>query len=49
MGIKLSIKIVIALAIFYLPFHIIAQLPQGVNYQGVLRNKTGQPIKNQTV
>ncbi len=49
MGIKLGIKIVIALAVFYLPFHIIAQVPQGVNYQGVLRNKTGQPIKNQTV
>ncbi len=37
------------LAIFHLPFHLIAQAPQGVNYQGVLRNKTGQPIKNQTV
>ena len=49
MGIKLGIKIVFALAVFYLPFHIIAQVPQGVNYQGVLRNKTGQPIKNQTV
>jgi hypothetical protein len=49
MGIKLGIKIVFALAVFYLPFHIIAQVPQGVNYQGVLRNKIGQPIKNQTV
>jgi hypothetical protein len=29
--------------------HLLAQVPQGVNYQGVLRNKTGQPIKNQTV
>ncbi len=49
MGIKFYIKLVMSLAIFYLPFHMIAQVPQGVNYQGVLRNKTGQPIKNQTV
>ena len=49
MGIKFYIKLVMSLAIFYLPFYMIAQVPQGVNYQGVLRNKTGQPIKNQTV
>ena len=49
MGFKFYIKVVMVLAIFHFPFHLSAQAPQGVNYQGVLRNKTGQPIKNQTV
>ena len=49
MGIKPFIKAFAIAAAFSLSIHLMAQVPQGVNYQGVLRNKTGQPIKNQTV
>jgi hypothetical protein len=49
MGVKPIIKAFAIIAAFSLSMHLLAQVPQGVNYQGVLRNKTGQPIKNQTV
>jgi hypothetical protein len=49
MGIKPFIKAFAIVAAFSLSIHLMAQVPQGVNYQGVLRNKAGQPIKNQAV
>ncbi|MDZ7738240.1 MAG: hypothetical protein U5K32_04035 [Bacteroidales bacterium] len=42
-------KLYSSLLILSLPFLLLAQAPQGFNYQAIVRNSTGNPITDQTV